>query len=197
MREPRARARTRALLAGAALLAAACGSGTDACQAELISVTLPATLERNGAPSVATLAGEVSVGTVGTPAFAALRQLLTGDAGAATSGVIWTVPAFEPEQGWVAVALDAPLAAGEELAVGSAFDGAGWGIFDLPAGTRLAAGLRAGTFAATTVTGTASVLGVAPLRLRLDLQGADGTGATVRIRGEASFSYRAGPPSCT
>lgn len=189
--------RTRALLAAAALLAAGCGSGTDACQAESIGVTLPATINRNGTPSAATLAGEVSVGNVGTPAFAALRELLTGDAAAATTGVIWTVPAFEPEQGWVVVALDAPLSAGDELSVEGTYLGAGWGIFDLPGSTRLAAGLRAGNFVATTVTGTVSVLAVAPLRLRLDLLGEDGAGATVRIQGDASFSSRPGPPSCT
>jgi hypothetical protein len=47
------------------------------------------------------------------------------------------------------------------------------------------------------VSGTVDVLDVSPLRLRLDLTGSDGTGAVVRVQGDASFSYLPGPPSCT
>jgi hypothetical protein len=81
--------------------------------------------------------------------------------------------------------------------VESTYGGAGWGVFDLPGGTRLAAGIRAGEFAAVEVTGTAEVLRVSPLRLRLDLTGRDAADAVVRVQGDASFSYQSGPPSCT
>jgi len=95
------------------------------------------------------------------------------------------------------VAIDAPVAAGEVLPVGSTYCGAGWGVFVRPSGTRVAAGIRAGSFAAGSVSGTVDVVGVSPLRLRLDLTGSDGTGAVVRVQGDASFSYFPGPPSCT
>ena len=131
------------------------------------------------------LSGQVSPGNVGVPEFQTLRAVLTGDV------------AGQPEQGWVVVAIDAPVAAGEVLPVGSTYGGAGWGVFDLPSGARVAAGIRAGSFAAGRVSGTVEVLDVSPLRLRLDLTGSNGTGAVVRVQGDASFSYLPGPPSCT
>lgn len=183
-----------------ALIAASltgCGAASDSCQAERIDVTVFATLTREGSSEVVTLSDQVSPSNVGVPEFQTLRAVLTGDVAGETAGVIWTVPAFDPEQGWVVVAIDAPVAAGEVLPVGSTYGGAGWGLFDLPSGTRIAAGLRAGAFVASVVSGTVEVLAVSPLRLRLDLTGGDGTGAEVRVRGVASFSYLPGPPSCT
>jgi hypothetical protein len=123
--------------------------------------------------------------------------VLTGEVGAETAGVVWTVPAFEPEQGWVAVAIDAPVAVGETLTVGSTFNGGGWGAYDLPDGVRAAAGFRVGTLAAGEVIGTVEVLAVDPLRLRLDLTGRSGGNVLARVQGDAAFSYQAGPPSCT
>jgi hypothetical protein len=184
------------VLALAASSLAGCGSSLDSCVAERIDLTWPATITRDGAPGAVTLAGQVSPSNVGVPVFATLRAVLTGEVGAETAGVVWTVPAFEPEQGWVAVAIDAPVAAGETLTVGSTFDGAGWGVFDLAAGVRVAAGLRVGTVAASEVSGTVEVLGVDPLRLRLDLTGRNGGNLLARVQGDATFSYQAGPPSC-
>jgi hypothetical protein len=184
-------------LALAAGSLAGCGSSLDSCVAERIDLTWPATITRDGAPGTVTLAGQVSPSNVGVPVFATLRAVLTGEVGAETAGVVWTVPAFEPEQGWVAVAIDAPVAVGETLTVGSTFDGGGWGAFDLPAGVHVAAGLRAGTVAASEVIGTVEVLAVRPLRLRLDLTGRNGADVLARVQGDAAFSYQAGPPSCT
>jgi hypothetical protein len=183
-----------ALVAGSLM---GCGSSLDSCVAERIDLTWPATITRDGAPGTVTLAGQVSPSNVGVPVFATLRAVLTGQVEAETAGVVWTVPAFEPEQGWVAVAIDAPVAVGETLTVGSTFDGGGWGTFDLPTGVRVAAGLRTGTVAASEVFGTVEVLAVTPLRLRLDLTGRNGSGVIARVQGEAAFSYQAGPPSCT
>lgn len=183
-----------------ALIAASltgCSAASDSCQAERIDVTVPATLTREGSSEVVTLSDQVSPSNVGVPEFQTLRAVLTGDVAGETAGVIWTVPAFAPKQGWVVVAIDAPVAAGEVLPVGSTYGGAGWGLFELPSGTRIAAGLRAGAFVASVVSGTVEVVAVSPLRLRLDLTGGDGTGAEVRVRGVASFSYLPGPPSCT
>jgi hypothetical protein len=185
------------VLALAAGSLAGCGASLDSCVAERIDLTWPATIARDGAPVAVTLAGQVSPSNVGVPVFATLRAVLTGEVAAETAGVVWTVPAFEPEQGWVAVAIDAPVAVGETLTVGSTFDGGGWGIFDLPAGVRVAAGLRAGTVAASEVAGTVQVLDVDPLRLRLDLTGRNGGDVLARVQGDAAFSHQAGPPSCT
>jgi hypothetical protein len=188
--------RVKPLVFAVALVLGAC-STDDSCEAELISVTLPAMIVRDVVPSAETLTGEVSVGNVGAPVFEALRAVLVEDPAAATDAVIWTVPAFSPDEGWLAVAIAPPIATGDELTVGATLAGAGWGIFELPGAARLAAGLHAGNFSAASVTGGASVLGVAPLRLRLDLRGTDGAGAIVTLQGDASFAYRPGPPSCT
>lgn len=188
--------RSRLLALVAALSLSGCGSSLDSCEAERIDVAWPATIARDGVPAAVTLAGQVSPSNVGVPEFETLRAVLTGAVSAETAGVIWTVPAFEPEQGYVAVAIDAPVAAGETIPVGSTFDGAGWGPYDLPAGVRVAAGLRAGTVAADEVAGTVEVLAVSPLRLRLDLTGRSGGDELARVRGDAAFSYRPGPPAC-
>jgi hypothetical protein len=180
-----------------ALSLAACGGPDDTCEAERIDVTFPATLTRDGQETSATLVGQVSPSNVGVPVFATLRAVLTGAVAAETDGVIWTAPAFEPEEGWVVIAIDAPVVPGDVLPVGSTYGGAGWGVFDLPSNTKLAAGIRAGGFAAATASGSVEVLGVGPLRLRLDLTGENGTGSVVRVVGDASFAYRSGPASCT
>jgi hypothetical protein len=174
----------------------ACGSSADPCEAERIEVVWPATITQGGTPAAAALADQVSPSNVGVPAFETLRAVLTGDVLAATEGVVWTVPAFAPAQGYVAVAIDAPVSAGESLAIGATFDGAGWGPYQLPGGVRIAAGLRAGAATADEVTGTVEVLAVSPLRLRLDLTGRQGGDDIARVQGDASFSYRAGPPAC-
>jgi hypothetical protein len=179
-----------------ALALAGCGSSLDGCEAERIDVAWPATVTRDAAPTAVTLAGQVSPSNIGVPEFGTLRAVLTGDVSVQTAGVIWTVPAFEPEQGYVAVAIDAPVAAGETIAVGSTFDGAGWGPYELPAGARVAAGLRVGAIAANNVAGTVEVLAVSPLRLRLDLTARSGGDEIARVQGDAAFSYRPGPPAC-
>jgi hypothetical protein len=184
-------------LALAADSLAGCSSSLDSCVAERIDLTWPATITRDGAPVAVTLAGQVSPSNIDVPVFATLRAVLTGEVGAETAGVVWTVPAFEPEQGWVAVAIDAPVAVGETLTVGSTFNGGGWGAYDLPDGVRAAAGFRVGTLAAGEVIGTVEVLAVDPLRLRLDLTGRSGGTVLARVQGDAAFSYQAGPPSCT
>jgi len=179
------------------ILLAACGSPFGDCSSERVEVSLPATIERNGVPENVTLGDAVAVGNVSVPDFATLRAVLTGDATSESAGVIWTVPLSGATQGWVSLAIDAPLSPGTTLTVGSTYDGAGWGLFDLPAGTKAAASVRDDSFAATSVTGTVEVLGVMPLRLRLDLTATDASNATVRVQGDAAFSFVSQPSPCT
>jgi hypothetical protein len=86
-------------------------------------------------------------------------------------------------------ALQAPLRAGDVLAVNSAFDGGGWGTISLPAGVNAQVSVRADNFVATSASGSIQVLAVAPLRLRIDIETSDATNSTIRIRGDASFKY--------
>ena len=177
------------------ILLAACGAPLGDCSAERVEVALPATIDRNGVPESVALEGAVSVGNVSVPDFETIRAVLTGDVAAETAGVIWTVPVGAA--GWVSLAVDAPLAPGATHPVGSTYDGAGWGLYDLPAGTKIAASVRDGAFAASSVSGTVEVLGVTPLRLRLDLDATDGAAQTVHVEGDATFGFVSEPAACT
>jgi len=178
-------------------LLASCGSPFGPCFLDQVRVSLPASIERDGGTETATLTGQVAPSNLSVPEFETVRAVLTRDTSSETAGVVWTVPAFDANPGWVAVAIQAPVAAGDVLPVDQTFDGAGWGVFALGSGARIAASVRAGDYVATAVTGTVEVLAVAPLRLRLDLTARDAGGATIRVRGDASFSFERTPTACT
>ncbi len=147
-----------------------------------------ATIERNDTPQNENLTGVVAFTNV-PDQFAALRAILTEDPTQQTHGVVWTMPAFHTNGGGIAIALQAPLRAGEVLAVNSAFNGGGWGTTSLPAGVRAQASVRADNFVATSASGSIQILGVAPLRLRMDIETKDAANSTIRISGDASFKY--------
>ncbi len=149
---------------------------------------MPAMIERNGAPQNETLSGVVAFTNL-PDQFAALRAILTEDPTQQTYGVVWTMPAFQTNGGGIAVALQAPLRAGEVLAVNSAFNGGGWGTISLPAGVRAQVSVRADNFVATSASGSIQILAVAPLRLRMDIETRDTASSIISIRGDASFRY--------
>lgn len=178
-----------------ALLLSACGSPFGDCRLERVEVSLPVNIERGSGTETATLAGSVAVSNLSVLDFEIVRSVLTGDVSVEDAGVIWTVPMAATE-GWVSLAIDAPVSSGEVLSVGSTYDGAGWGRFDLPGGTKIAASVRDGAFLATSVTGTVEVLAVMPLRLRLDLTAGDASNATLHISGDATFTFVQEPAAC-
>jgi hypothetical protein len=57
--------------------------------------------------------------------------------------------------------------------------------------------VRADDFVASSASGTVEVLGVAPLRLRLDVTAGSAAGAAMRIRGEVRFSLLRENVPCT
>ena len=185
------------LLVGLFFLLAGCGSPFGDCRLERVEVSLPATIERSSGTETATLEGSVAVGNLSVPDFETVRAVLTGDVTAENGGVIWTVPMAGTTDGWVSLAVDAPVSQGQVLGVGSTYDGAGWGPFDLPGATKIAASVRDGGFIATSVTGTVDVLAVMPLRLRLDLTAIDASSTTVRVTGDAAFAFVREPAACT
>lgn len=149
---------------------------------------MPAMIERDGTPQNEALSGVVAFTNV-PDQFAALRAVLTEDPTQQTYGVVWTMPAFQINGGGIAIALQAPLQAGDVLAVNSAFNGGGWGTISLPAGVRAQVSVRADNFIATTASGSIQILVVAPLRLRIDIETRDTANSTIRIRGDASFKF--------
>jgi hypothetical protein len=173
-----------------------CGfTSCQRCYSERIEVSMPAMIERNGTPQNENLSGVVALTNV-PDQFAALRAVLTEDPTQQTYGVVWTMPAFQTNGGGIAIALQAPLRAGDVLAVNSAFDGGGWGTISLPAGVNAQVSVRADNFVATSASGSIQVLAVAPLRLRIDIETSDATNSTIRIRGDASFKYERERVTC-
>lgn len=183
------------LLIQPTLLLTACGSIFGDCRSERIEISLPATIEQNGAQQNVTLGDAVSVGNLSVNDFEILRAVLTGHVASQDQGVIWTVPLGA--DGWVSLAIDPPISAGTTLTVGSTYDGAGWGLYSLPGVSKVAASVHDGAFAATSVTGTVEVLGVEPLRLRLDLDATDAASTEVRVQGDATFTFISEPAACT
>lgn len=157
---------------------------------------MPATIERNGITQNETLSGVVAFTNV-PDQFHLLKAVLTEDPSRSTEGVVWTVPAFQTNGGFIAVALQAPLCAGDSLLVTSAFNGGGWGQFDLPAGSRAQVSVRADSFLAVSASGSIRVLAVAPLRLRIDITTQSNNNTTIRIRGDANFQYVRERVPCT
>ena len=129
---------------------------------------MPVTIERNGTAQNETLTGVVAFTNV-PDQFPLLKTVLTENPSRHTEGVVWGVPAFRTNGGFIAVALQAPLRAGDSLNVTSAFNGGGWGQFDLPAGSLAQVSVRADGFVAASASGSIRILAVAPLRLRLNL----------------------------
>ena len=78
---------------------------------------------------------------------------------------------------------------GEVIPVASSFQGGGWGRLDLPENVRVQVSVRAENFVATSASGALEVLGVAPLRVRMDLAVKNDANETMRLRGEAGFKF--------
>jgi len=171
---------------------------TDNCTAESILVSWPATVTRGSASSTVTLTGAVSPGNLDAARFSALRQLLITGGAAGSASVVWTVPAFEVNGGYVAFMHRAPLASGQTEPVNLAFDGGGWGVVssrpDSPFPATIA--VRAENFVATSASGSITAVEGLPLRLRIDVT-ARNANESMRLTGDAQFKYEQARTSCS
>ncbi len=184
------------IVACAALSFINCGAPFR-CFDERIEVSLPATIVRGAMQESAELFDAAGSGNVGEEVFNSLKSVLVENASAQNFSFVWSVPAFNTNGGAIAVALKAPLTAGEILQITSSFQGGGWGRFDLPSGVRAQLSLRAENFAATSASGTIQILQVAPLVLRLEVTATDTGNAKIQIRGNASFRFIREQAPCT
>jgi hypothetical protein len=91
--------------------------------------------------------------------------------------------------GYIALAHGAPLATGETQQVSVVFQGGGWGAQPATTVFPPAVAVRADNFIATSATGSFTVLASSPLRLRIDITTSNATGETIRVAGDAGFSY--------
>src|SRR5215212_11003507 len=102
-------------LAAAMLASTGCNTFeflTDNCETEFVRVTWPATITRGSSTTSVTLTGSVSPGNIDPAQFTQLRQTLVTGGGDLTN-VVWTVPAFETNGGYVAFMHAAPLTTGQ------------------------------------------------------------------------------------
>ena len=160
------------------------------CTQEQIVVTWPVTITRGSSVTTPLLTTTLTQTNVDRAQFDALRQTLTAGGGTGTFNVTWTIPAFEVNGGYIALAHAAPLATGETQQVSAAFSGGGWGAQAVTAAPPPAIAVRASNFVATSATGSSTALAASPLRLRIDITTANANGETIHLAGDAGFAYQ-------
>jgi hypothetical protein len=152
-------------------------------------VSLPASLDFEGEQSDVQFEGRVTHGNIGDP-FITVREFLTGSG---TGSAIWTTDAMDPAAAvnFAAFQLSGALIVGDVIPVTTVLQEVGWGepVSPAPSFTVGAPG-----FTVATVSGTFEVLGVGPLRLRIDVVASDG-GRDLRLQGEMT-ARREGDRGC-
>jgi hypothetical protein len=159
------------------------------CTQEQIVVTWPVTITRGSLVTNSLQTATLTQTNIDRAQFDALRQALTEGGGGGTYNVTWGVSAFDVNGGYIALTHGAPLASGETQQVGVAFQGGGWGAQPAQATFPPAIAVRANNFVATSATGSIASLGTSPQRLRIDITTANSAGETIRVTGDAGFSY--------
>lgn len=167
------------------------------CTQEQLVVTWPVTITRGTSVTTPLLTTTLTQSNIDRAQFDALRQVLTAGGGTSTNNVTWTIPAFDVNGGYIALAHAAPLATGETQQVGVAFSGGGWGAQSATAALPPAVAVRASNFIATSATGSITALATSPLRLRIDITTANAGGETIHLAGDAGFSYHKVEALCT
>ena len=167
------------------------------CTQEQIVVTWPITITRGSSVTSPLLTTTLTQTNIDRAQFDVLRQTLTEGGGSSTYNVTWTIPAFDVNGGYIALSHAAPLATGEPQQVGVAFAGGGWGAQPATAPFPPAVSIRADNFVATSATGSITVLAASPLRLRIDITTTNAAGETMRLTGDAGFSYHKVQALCT
>ena len=159
------------------------------CDFEQLEVTWPATIERGGATTSEQLDAAVTPTTVTPPVFDSLTQtLIRGKLVAPAVG--WSVPAFNTNPGGIAVVHTGALKRGEVLSVAGVLEDGDWSVLPRVERDSTLVAVQAGEFAAQDASGTILVLETQPVALRLDVTARDSAGATIRVRGDAQFSFR-------
>ena len=172
---------------------------TGRCDEEFIDVSWPATVERNGTTVTMQLSNRVSEGNVGTEVFNGLKETLITGGGPERllRAVTWGVPAFSVNGGFIALSHTAPRSTGNAEPLEFAFDGGGWGLQSARPTLEPAISVRVDDFVARSATGSITTVRGLPLTLRVDASVSDAGGESIRIRGDAVFSFRRQTSSCS
>jgi hypothetical protein len=170
---------------------------TDRCDTEFIRVTWPATITRVGNTTNVTLFHSISESNIDAEDFRLLRDVLINGNTNRSATVVWSVPAFDINGGYIGLTHSAPLAATESHEVSFAFDGGGWGATTASRVIEPAIAIRGDNFNATAASGTITALSTSPLRLNIDITARDALNQTMRVKGEAQFQYEKVDSSCS
>ena len=189
-----------AAVAGSALVSTSCTTYdflTDNCTSEFVRVSWPATITRGTSTTNVTLFGSVTPSNIDPSQFELLRDVIATGNRTSLTTVVWTVPAFEINGGYVAFTHTLPLSAGASDAVNFAFDGGGWGASAATRAIPPAIAVRADNFNANAATGTITAISTTPLRLDIDVTVRNAANQTMRLTGEAQFEYETVHSGCS
>ena len=192
--------RTLALAVSAPLVLGSCQTADfliDDCSTDFIRVTWPATITRGSSVTNVTLFQSITPSNIDPEEFRLLRDVLINGSTNQSATVIWTVPAFDVNGGFIALTHSAPLNASASQEVNFAFDGGGWGATTASRVIQPAIAVRADNFNATAASGTITTISTAPLRLGIDITVRNALNQTMRIAGEAQFEFQKVHTSCS
>jgi hypothetical protein len=189
-----------ALAASAPLILGSCQTVdflTDRCNTEFIRVNWPASITRGTNTTNVTLFQSISESNIDAEDFQLLRDVLINGNTNRSATVIWSVPAFDINGGYIGLTHSAPLAASASQDVNFAFDGGGWGATTSSRVIQPAIAVRAENFNATAAAGTITAVSTSPLRLDIDITARNALNQTMRITGQAQFQYEKVDSSCS
>ena len=170
---------------------------TDNCKSEFVRVSWPATITRGTSTTNVVLFGSVTPANIDPTQFERLRDVVGTGARTNLTTVVWTVPAFEVNGGYIAFTHTLPLSSGESDSVNFAWDGGGWGAASATRAIPAAIAVRADNFNADAATGTITAISTTPLRLKIDITVRNPANQTMRLTGEAQFEYQEVRSNCS
>jgi hypothetical protein len=191
---------TKSLILAATLPLSSCQTIdflTDNCTSEFLRVAWTAPITRGGVTNTVLLSGSVAPGNIDPTQFTILKELLATGGREIAANVIWSVPAFDINGGFIALMHPAPMSTGQVHPVNLAFDGGGWGIVPSNREFATVVSVRANNFLATTATGSIKANNGIPLRLQMDITARSASGETIHLGGEAIFSYQEVGTNCS
>ena len=163
------------------------------CESDRIEGSFPVAAQVAGASESWDVSGRVYDSNVND--YSALVGAII-DGTRSTAGLTLTLDqGFGDHQGVFVLYIGPDVTEGQVLAPDFVIDGGGWG-FLTPAGS-VGARMHVDDFTPETVSGSVTVLGVAPLRFDVDLEFGDGQGGTLAIAGELSFARVRESTTCT
>jgi hypothetical protein len=187
---------TGALLAGAAVALSACGEGSLVCREEAIRGTLRAPLVSGEDAGTDVLAGNVESRVGENRELDYLQAAIEGRAIGGRGLAMWLQRGLDHTLN-LSLRFPTPLRTGDMLPVVQTHvpDRPFWGTFGNPPTGGISVGVRLDGFEATSVTGTATVVGLSPLVVDMHIV-ASGAGRQLPIDGTLTVRHETSTASC-